>query len=292
MTLNGPDVAADAFEPNNDFGSPHDFGTTSSIVAHNNTIHAPNNADFYRFISPGAGTGSISLAFWHIDGDVDMALYTDTGTFVSSSTGTGNSEAISFAANSGSAYVLQVYGYSGAINWDYDMFVTLPQDNVAPTMLSDEFRFNTAPQELRFTFSENVFPSLSASDLLLQNLTSGQTVPTGHIALNYDFGSNTAIFTFPGYGNGVLPPGAYAATVFAGTVQDAAGNVLAADHNKSFNFFPGDSDGNGVFNFDDYARIDAGFNLGLTGFENGDFNYDGVVNFDDYAIIDLAFNTQ
>jgi hypothetical protein len=47
-----------------------------------------------------------------------------------------------------------------------------------------------------------------------------------------------------------------------------------------------------VINFDDYARIDNGFNNAFTGFSNGDFNYDGVVNFDDYALIDFAFNNQ
>ncbi|CAN5481696.1 hypothetical protein BH09PLA1_BH09PLA1_01910 [soil metagenome] len=54
----------------------------------------------------------------------------------------------------------------------------------------------------------------------------------------------------------------------------------------------GDTDFNGVVNFDDYSRTDAGFNNNLTGWLNGDFDYSGVVNFDDYSLIDLAFNTQ
>ena len=54
----------------------------------------------------------------------------------------------------------------------------------------------------------------------------------------------------------------------------------------------GDTDFNGVVNFDDYARIDAGFNAHLSGWSHGDFDLNGVVNFDDYALIDLAFNTQ
>ena len=54
----------------------------------------------------------------------------------------------------------------------------------------------------------------------------------------------------------------------------------------------GDTDLNGVVNFDDYARIDSGFNTGLAGGPNGDFDYNGSVNFDDYSLIDLAFNTQ
>jgi hypothetical protein len=54
----------------------------------------------------------------------------------------------------------------------------------------------------------------------------------------------------------------------------------------------GDTDLNRVINFDDYARLDAGFNNGGNTWFQGDFNYDGQINFDDYALIDLAFNTQ
>jgi len=54
----------------------------------------------------------------------------------------------------------------------------------------------------------------------------------------------------------------------------------------------GDTDFNGIVNFDDYSRTDSGFNLHQTGWLNGDFDGNGSVNFDDYALIDLAFNTQ
>jgi hypothetical protein len=54
----------------------------------------------------------------------------------------------------------------------------------------------------------------------------------------------------------------------------------------------GDTDFNGKVNFDDYVRIDNGFNNHLTGWANGDFDLNGAVNFDDYVLIDLAFNTQ
>jgi hypothetical protein len=53
----------------------------------------------------------------------------------------------------------------------------------------------------------------------------------------------------------------------------------------------GDADFNGVVNFDDYSRTDAGFLNNRTGWLNGDFDGNGSVNFD-YSLIDLAFNTQ
>ncbi|MBC8108884.1 MAG: hypothetical protein H7Z14_20030 [Anaerolineae bacterium] len=54
----------------------------------------------------------------------------------------------------------------------------------------------------------------------------------------------------------------------------------------------GDTDFNGLVDFDDYSRTDSGFNNNRTGWLNGDFDGNGVVDFDDYSLIDQAFNTQ
>src|SRR4051794_8547241 len=56
--------------------------------------------------------------------------------------------------------------------------------------------------------------------------------------------------------------------------------------------YNGDTDFNGRVNFDDYVRVDNGFNNHLSGWMNGDFDYNGSVNFDDYVLIDFAFNNQ
>lgn len=52
---------------------------------------------------------------------------------------------------------------------------------------------------------------------------------------------------------------------------------------------PGDANGDGVVNADDYALIDRGYAAHLSGWSNGDFNGDNVVNFSDYLIIDEAY---
>jgi len=160
-------------------------------------------------------------------------------------------------------------------------------DTVGPTVSNPKFNFLTPRQSVQFTYSENVSATLKASDLTLSNGTT--TIPSASIALSYT--PNVATFTFPGLPNGMLPNGSYTASILGTNVTDVAGN-FAANANLAFAFKQGDSDGNGVINFDDYSHIDNGFNGGLTGFGNGDFNYDGVVNFDDYSIIDLAFNSQ
>jgi hypothetical protein len=54
----------------------------------------------------------------------------------------------------------------------------------------------------------------------------------------------------------------------------------------------GDTDFNGIVDFDDYSRIDAGFNQHRTGWLNGDFDGNGQVDFNDYSLIDRAFNVQ
>ena len=54
----------------------------------------------------------------------------------------------------------------------------------------------------------------------------------------------------------------------------------------------GDANLDGRVTFDDYVKIDTGFNTGLTGWVNGDFNYSGSVTFDDYVLIDISFNQQ
>ncbi|CAN5645553.1 hypothetical protein BH09PLA1_BH09PLA1_06030 [soil metagenome] len=75
------------------------------------------------------------------------------------------------------------------------------------------------------------------------------------------------------------------ATPFAGESIDSTAVLV------KYTYY-GDTDFNGVVNFDDYSRTDAGFNNSRSGWLNGDFDGNGVVNFDDYSLIDLAFNTQ
>ena len=289
MTLDGPNVPGDVYEPNDDFGSPTEFGAVTSVVANDLTIHASGNADFYRFTSPGAGAASIHIAFPHVDGDVDMALYTSTGTFIASSTGTSNSEHINFSAAAAESYVLQVYGYSGALNWKYDLTITAPADNVAPTVASNEFVYDTAPHEVRFTFSENVSASLSAADLVVSDLTHGGTVPAAFIDVDYDFGSNTAVFTFPGYATGVLPDAAYRATIAAGNVTDPSGNPLAADASYDFFFLKGDANHDRRVNLADFNIMAANFGQSNRTFSQGDFNYDGTVNLGDFNLLASRF---
>jgi hypothetical protein len=165
-------------------------------------------------------------------------------------------------------------------------------DVTAPAVSGSTFAFDAPPQALKFTFTEDVSASLSVSDLRIERIPLGTPIEPDDIALSYDHDTNVATFTFPGFEYGALPNGDYRATLLASGVTDSSGNALASNHVLDFFFLMADADHNHVIDADDYALIDSGFNLGLSGFSNGDFNYDGVIDGDDYAIIDLAFNAQ
>jgi hypothetical protein len=180
-------------------------------------------------------------------------------------------------------------GFAGG---DYRATFVVKLDTAAPLVEASQFIYQTAPQRIEYRFDENVGASLGSGDLLLENLTSGQTIPAGSIAVAFDPSSNVASFTFPAFQHGALPNGQYRATLLSAGVTDAAGNALASNHVSNFFFMLGDADNNGIIDGDDYAMIDNGFNNNLSGWINGDFDYDGDVDGDDYAIIDFAFNTQ
>ena len=154
-------------------------------------------------------------------------------------------------------------------------------DTVAPTVDATAFAFQTR-QAVTVTFSEDVSASLSVSDLILTNLTTGQTfVPT---SVTYDAATNTATFTF---GSGaVLPRGNYTAVLPAGSVEDAAGNELADDVTISFFVLPGDANRSRSVNLSDFTILANNFGRtsGAT-FGQGDFNYDGRVNLSDFTIL-------
>ena len=90
-------------------------------------------------------------------------------------------------------------------------------------------------------------------------------------------------------GLGVLSGAEYSSVggtgVFNGTNYAAGDTLVKYTWNGDANF-------DGRVTFDDYVKIDTGFNTGLTGWLNGDFNLSGAVNFDDYVLIDIAFNQQ
>jgi hypothetical protein len=128
---------------------------------------------------------------------------------------------------------------------------------------------------------------------LKEGLNTGGAIwagPGGIVSSTAATGNNVtgvgAIQNTDSHGNVLYGPGGDIATSFDGVSSLTTTDVLIKYT------YVGDTDLNGVVNASDYAAIDNGFNMHLSGWANGDFNYDGVVNGDDYTLIDNAYNSQ
>jgi hypothetical protein len=141
------------------------------------------------------------------------------------------------------------------------------------TLTSMSYEYETR-QAITFNFNADASVTFSRTSLTLKNLTTGQTIgrSVGTFRFNSTGTQATLVLT------NLVPNGDYRVTSGTATPLDCF--VLAGDANHDR-----------VVNFDDYVRIDLGFDNHRTGYSNGDFNYDGVINFDDYVIIDTAFNS-
>lgn len=160
-----------------------------------------------------------------------------------------------------------------------------------PRVLDGDFRYQTAPHSLSLRFSQNVQSSVSVADLNLVNVTTGATIPTVAMALNYDGATNTAMFTFPGLPGGLLSEGRYRAIIRTGEVTNAGGDLMAGDFSLDFFHLPGDANHDGRVNLDDFNIVAANFGQINRNFTQGDFNYDNRVNLDDFNILAARFGS-
>ena len=177
------------------------------------------------------------------------------------------------------------------------LFMSHPQLRIAlsqlfpdlpPVVLGAEFPFEAFPHRLNLRFSENVQPSLVAGDLVLENLTTGQTINPGDFAVGYDGVTNTASFIFT---PGALPDGNYRATLPVGTVTDVTGNPVAGAIVFDFFVLAGDANRDRMVNIGDFSIVASRYNLPGT-FSQGDFNYSGTVEIGDFSILASRYNAS
>jgi hypothetical protein len=162
----------------------------------------------------------------------------------------------------------------------------------APTVTGSTFAFDTDPHKLTFTFSQDVSASLGTNDLVVQNLTTSQTIPATQFSLTYDTSTNAATFTYTGPGTafaGVLPNGRYRATLVASGITNSGGTPLPANHLFNFLFLSGDANNDGTVGLPDFNLLAGNFGLSNRVFSQGDFNYDTLVDLSDFNILAAQF---
>ncbi|MGH7176578.1 MAG: hypothetical protein ACREJC_04280, partial [Tepidisphaeraceae bacterium] len=91
---------------------------------------------------------------------------------------------------------------------------------------SSQYDSTNVPIAVRMAFSDSVAPSLSLADITLENLSTGEVVPTSELGLGYDPSSGIARVYARSLQRNVLPDGAYRLTLDASGVSGPGGVPL------------------------------------------------------------------
>jgi pimeloyl-ACP methyl ester carboxylesterase len=153
-------------------------------------------------------------------------------------------------------------------------------DTIPPAVSSSSFEYQTAPRQIKLTFSEDVSDTLSTDSLTIENLTT--TAQFHPAALSYDFSANTATFDLPSG----LSDANYTATLAHTTTKDLAGNAVSADYVHNFFILTGDLNGDRQVSIADFITLASNFGKSPATWGDGDLNYDNAVTISDF--IDLA----
>ncbi len=145
------------------------------------------------------------------------------------------------------------------------------------------FLLNAVKPSVRISFNGDVSAiTLSAGDLLLENLSSAQPIDCSAVAtVAYDPATRSATWSFAA----LLADGNYRATLPAGSVSDAGGNALASDYSFEFFALAGDANHDRTVDITDLGILATNWQGNGKTFSEGDFNYDGIVDISDLGIL-------
>lgn len=205
----------DAYEQNDTLATAKNLGEISTTRTIANLVQADAH-DWYRFnITKTAGSAaSASIVFQHARGDLDLEVYSSTGSRLRISQGISGSEVISLAGFAPGTYYVHVYGYRGVTNPNYSLAIN-PSTTVTPT--DDAYENNdtqaTASNLGTLTTSTSLpnLALLDAADWYRFTTTSTGTSANsvsisfqnaqGNLALQLVNSSGTVLATANGIGN-------------------------------------------------------------------------------------------
>jgi hypothetical protein len=233
---------------------------------------------------------SSSNGYYYIDPEVFARRYTAAGVpqgeeFRVNTYTTGEQFAASVSASPQGDFIV---AWSGEGTGDA-VGVFAQRYAIVPEVMSSAFLFESAPHRMRFRFNHDVHDSLGADDLVVRNLTTGQTIPSNQHTLLYDDDSDVVTFIYLGSGSdligGVLPDGRYRATLLASGIVTPQGASPAQNHAFDFFFLNGDANRDGKVNLADFNILASNFGRDNTDFRRGDFTYDGTTDIEDFNIL-------
>jgi hypothetical protein len=124
--------------------------------------------------------------------------------------------------------------------------------------------------------------SISEADLVLHPPSY-----SGYDIYPYTYYFNAANNSVTFYLLNLLPDGNYRATMSAGSVQDSAGNALAADFNLDFFVLAGDANRDRIVDINDLSILATNWQQTGRTFSQGNFNYDGKVDAKDLGLLSI-----
>jgi hypothetical protein len=168
----------------------------------------------------------------------------------------------------------------------FDPFLTAtPLDTTTP-ILAATYEYQTR-QALHLVFSEDVRPSFAASDFVLTNVTTHQTVSLAGLAWDDPYTTSATIV----FSNATaLTDGVYVLSK-VGSVSDPSGNAIGE---FSFGFFvlAGDANHDRSVDFNDLVKLAQNYNTTGRTYADGDFTGDGKVDFNDLVVLAQRYNTS
>jgi hypothetical protein len=241
-----------------------------------------------------AGTGfTLNLAETATVGfDPTFTLYNPSGTVVTTQTGAATA---TFTVTNPQAvtgtYTVVVYDAGGDETGPYSIGLNIAAgpDNFAPRVLDAQYRYDTAPPDLRVIFSESVQASFASTDVQIIDLATNQPVDNALLAFVYDAAIDGFKVTFPALPGRVLPDGNYRLHVNAADLTDAAGNPLNQAIDFDFFVLAADANRDRVVNLRDFNILASNFGKSGRLFSQGDFNYDGQVTLQDFNLLASRF---
>jgi GH25 family lysozyme M1 (1,4-beta-N-acetylmuramidase) len=159
-------------------------------------------------------------------------------------------------------------------------------DNTPPEVISSGFVYQTAPQTVKFVFSEDVSASLDPS--LLSVTRSGSVDPVDVTNVVWDANTNSAYFELAG----PLSDDNYHAVLDGSLVDDLAGNPLGGSVPVDFFSLLGDASRDGSVDTTDFNLLAANFAQSGKLWDDGDFNFDGTVDTTDFNILAGKFGSS
>jgi hypothetical protein len=249
--------------------------------------------DVYTFPVTAGNGFALNLAETATFGfDPTFTLYNPSGTVVTTQTGATNASVVVSNANAlTGTYTVVVYDAAGDESGPYSIGLNTAAgaDNFAPRVLDAQYRYDTAPPDLRVIFSESVGASFASTDVEIIDLATNQPVDNALLAFVYDAAIDGFKVTFPALPGRVLPDGNYRLRVAAANLTDAAGNPLDQDLSHDFFVLAGDANRDRVVNLRDFNALASNFGKSGRLFSQGDFNYDGQVTLADFNILANRF---